>query len=96
MIPRDTREASQPQGDLSREDVSQTLGNRMVAVATSCLSRPVPQGQPVCSRLTSGRVDTGVQLLQGEIYMYSRVLSHVQPNFSITSSCLVYLTSTSL
>ena len=32
----------------------------------------------VACRLDSGRVGTGVQPLQGENYMYSRVLGHVQ------------------
>jgi hypothetical protein len=35
-------------------------------------------------RLTSIRVDPGVQPLQGENYTYSRVLSHEQPYSSIT------------
>ena len=42
------------------------------------------------SRLAA-RVGTGVQPLQGEIYMYSRVLGHVHPHSSVTSSSLVLL-----
>ena len=41
------------------------------------LSRPVSRGQSAGLRLAAIRVGTGVQPLQGENYMYSRVLGHV-------------------
>ena len=40
-------------------------------------------------QLVSWRVGSGVQPLQSENYMYSRVLGHVHPYSSVTSSSLV-------
>ena len=40
-------------------------------------------------RQAMGRVGTGAQPLQGENYMYSRVLGHIYSYSSVTSSSLV-------
>jgi len=62
MIPRDARESFTTRGDLLREDVPQTWGNRMVPFL---VDRYLGVSRSM-DRLASGRVGTGVQPLQGE------------------------------